>query len=165
MPMDLPPKVDPIVIVEDGGGTVAKYQDLVRRYNYENREVRIMGSCRSACILFLGVKNVCVGPQAVVKAHYAYEPNTQRIRLDITAEMMNEIPYRVSARLTPYMTEHYNKMTILNSGQLQDLGIRRCGPEAVTASDNEPRRKQAATTLKPGNEVTKLFMNLLGVMK
>lgn len=161
MPIDLPPPPPAIVITEDGGGTVTKYEAMVDRYSAENREVRIMGSCRSACILYLGASNVCVGPNAVVKAHEAYEPYSNRNRPDVTAEMMNRIPARISARLAPYITEHYNKMTTLNYSQLVELGVRPCGSDHTVAATDKP--KQSIGKPKPGDPVTKMFFSLFGV--
>jgi len=165
MPIDLPPPPPAIVITEDGGGTVTKYEAMVDRYSAENREVRIMGSCRSACILYLGASNVCVGPNAVIKAHEAYEPISDRNRPDITAEMMNRIPVRVAARLEPYITEQYNKMTTLSYSQLVDLGVRPCGLDKTVEAKDKPRQatKQTIGKPKPGDPVTKFLFNILGV--
>lgn len=162
MPIDLPPPPPAIVITEDGGGVVKKYEALVDRYSAENREVRIMGSCRSACILYLGARNVCVGPNAVVKAHMAYEPYTDINRPDVTAEMMSRIPVRISARLAPYITEKYNKMTTLSSSQLIELGVRPCGADKTVSASDKPR-SQLIGHPKPADPMTKLFFNMLGV--
>jgi hypothetical protein len=161
MPIDLPPAPPAIVITEDGGGVVTKYEALVDRYSAENREVRILGSCRSACILYLGAKNVCVGPNAVVKAHMAYEPYTEINRPDITAHMMSRIPLRISARLAPYITEKYNKMTTLSSSQLIELGVRPCSGYAVEASDKP--KSHIIGKPSPADTMTRFFFNILGV--
>lgn len=160
MPIDLPPPPPAIIISEDGGGYVHKYEAAVDRYSAENREVRIVGSCRSACILYLGAKNVCVGPNAVIKAHMAYEPMSGTNRPDVTLDMMSRIPVRVASRLYPYITTNYNRMTTLNYNQLVDLGVRPCKSESnVTASDN---RKQIMGTPRPGDPITKMLFNLFG---
>jgi len=160
MPIDLP-QPPAIVITNDGGGVVRKYENLVDLYSSENRQVRIMGSCRSACILYLGAKNVCVGPNALIKAHMAYEPFSGATRPDVTSQMMNRIPYRVSARLSPYITVDYNKMTTLNYSQLVELGIKKCGSEIVEASDKPKELKIGKP--KPGDPITKIIFDTLGV--
>ena len=159
MPIDMPPPPPAIVITNDGGGVVDQYMDRVARYSKEGREVRITGSCRSACVLYLGAKNVCVGPNAVVKAHEAYEPKTGFARPDVTLMMMNQIPVRVSARLWPYITAEYNKMTTLNANQLADLGIRRCSPQATVTAHDRP------IEIRPGDPITKALFYIFGVKK
>lgn len=159
MPIDMPPPPPAIVITENGGGVVSQFMDRVDRYNREGREVRIMGSCRSACILYLGVKNVCVGPNAVIKAHEAYEPKTGASRPDVTLEMMNYIPVRVSARLWPYITTEYNSMTTLNAAQLNQLGVRKCGPMTTVEASDKPRMPRVTAK----DPITKAFFKILGV--
>jgi hypothetical protein len=86
-----PPNNAPVAIYEDGGGLVTKYQQMAMQYRLEGRKVKILGSCRSACVMALSVPNVCVGPNAVVKAHQAYEADTGVRRPDVTAVMMNSL--------------------------------------------------------------------------
>jgi hypothetical protein len=119
----------PVVINNDGGGLVDSYESAVRRYTVEGREVRIKGSCRSACILSLAVPNVCVYPNAVVKAHNAYEQNTGRRRPDVTARMLAFLPTRIQSRLNGRVTDSYNTQTVLSGSELISLGIRQCGEE------------------------------------
>lgn len=159
MPIDMPPPPPAIVITENGGGVVSQFMDRVDRYNREGREVRIMGSCRSACILYLGVKNVCVGPNAVIKAHEAYEPQTGIARPDVTLEMMNAIPVRVSARLWPYISKEYNQYTTLNASQLVSLGVRKCANSGTVEASDKPKKFKVT----PKDPITGLFFKLLGV--
>lgn len=161
MPIDMPPPPPAIVITDNGGGVVEDFMERASRYSREGREIRIMGSCRSACVLYLGAKNVCVGPNAVVKAHEAYEPKTGFPRPDVTLAMMNHIPVKVSARLWPYITKDYNQYTTLNANQLVALGVRRCSSDnSVEASDKKPRSKPIKVT--PGDPITGFFLKLLG---
>jgi hypothetical protein len=91
----------------------------------------------------------------------AYEPYTDINRPDVTAEMMSRIPVRISARLAPYITEKYNKMTTLSSSQLIELGVRPCSGNAVEASDKP--KSQVIGKPKPADPMTKFFFNILGV--
>ena len=52
-----PPNNAPVAIYEDGGGLVKKYQEMAFQYKLEGRKVKILGSCRSACVLALSVPN------------------------------------------------------------------------------------------------------------
>jgi hypothetical protein len=163
MPIDLPPP-PAIVITNDGGGIVKQYKKLVDLYSMENRQVRIMGSCRSACILYLGAKNVCVGPNAIIKAHMAYEPVSGMSRPDVTSEMMDMIPYSVSSRLSPYITVNYNEKTTLNYNQLVELGIKKCKSDVVSASDKPKQQKEFRVGKPtPGDPITKFLFDNLGV--
>ena len=116
----------PVVINNDGGGLVDSYEAAVNRYTIEGREVRIKGSCRSACILSLAVPNVCVYPSAVVKAHNAYEQNTGLRRPDVTARMLSWLPAKIQSRLRGRITDSYNTQTVLSGSELISLGVRRC---------------------------------------
>lgn len=122
-----PPNMQPVAIYNDGGGLVEKYKEAAFRYRMEGREVQIHGSCRSACVLALSVPNVCVTPGAVVKAHQAYETISGAIRPDVTAEMMDSLPYAVKARLEPNIRKEYWSGSILGYSDLVNLGIRPCG--------------------------------------
>lgn len=121
-----PPNNAPVAIYEDGGGLVKKYQEMAFQYRLEGRKVKILGSCRSACVLALSVPNVCVGKNAVVKAHQAYEADTGVSRPDITYQMMSSLPDRVRQRLEPNVTKAYNPRTILDYDDLVSLGIKPC---------------------------------------
>lgn len=134
----------PVVINNDGGGLVDNYEASARRYTIENREVRIKGSCRSACILSLSVPNVCVYPSAVVKAHNAYEQNTGVRRPDVTARMLWSLPTKIRSKLNGQITDRYNSHTILTGNELIALGVRRCGEDkqkSVVAKDKSPTCK------------------------
>lgn len=163
MPIDMPPAPPAIVITDNGGGLVSEFMARVDRYNKEGREVRIMGSCRSACILYLGANKVCVGPDAVVKAHEAYEPQSGVPRPDVTLSMMNNIPVRVSARLWPYITREYNSKTTLNADQLAALGVRKCANSTAVEASDRPKTKEKPIKVTPSDPITKAFFNLLGV--
>ena len=121
-----PPNTAPVAIYEDGGGLVTKYQQMAWQYRLEGRKVKILGSCRSACVLALSVPNVCVGPRAVVKAHQAYERDTGVRRADVTSSMMSSLPDRIRAQLEPNLTQEYNSKTTLHYSDLVRLGVKPC---------------------------------------
>lgn len=121
-----PPNNAPVAIYEDGGGLVKKYQQMALQYQLEGRKVKILGSCRSACVMALSVPNVCVGQNAVVKAHMAYESDTGVRRPDITAVMMESLPVKIRQRLEPNITQEYNRKTTLYYRDLVNLGVKPC---------------------------------------
>ncbi|MCU0826609.1 MAG: hypothetical protein MUE52_04220 [Tabrizicola sp.] len=56
-----------LTIMSDGGGNIDDYADLIA--DLGRTEVRILGSCKSSCTMFLGMPNVCVSPDAVFGFH------------------------------------------------------------------------------------------------
>jgi len=51
------------------GGKFSDYDPIVYQYNASGERFRIRGRCRSACTMFLGIRNVCVEPTAVFQFH------------------------------------------------------------------------------------------------
>lgn len=172
-----PPNMEPVAIYNDGGGVVEKYQQAAMQYRLEGREVRISGSCRSACVLALSVPNVCVSPGAVVKAHQAYETYSGKERPDITAEMMGSLPYAIRARLEPNVRREYWSGSILGYSDLVSLGVRPCGQKAHKASykvasvtpvslpEKQVSNKVNPKTKQKINPVTGLFKIIGGIFK
>jgi len=137
-----PPDIrQPVIVMEDHGGIVAKYQGAALRYNLENRRVEIRGRCSSACTLALGVKNVCVGKAAMLYWHHAFNEHDHATRYDITREMLSQIPFRVAQTVGPYISVDYNDKATLNYAQLLRLGIPDC--------DSYTQTVQASVTTMP----------------
>lgn len=135
-----PPNMQPIAIYEDGGGLVDKYRIMAAQYRLEGRQVKILGSCRSACVLALSVPNVCVGPSAIVKAHSAYEQSSGRLRPDVTASMMQDLPYNIRSKIEPNITRQYNPAATLTYRQLIGLGIPDCSKARVANPQPDPSK-------------------------
>jgi hypothetical protein len=137
-----PPDVkQPVVIVNDGGGLVDQYERAAWRYRLEKRRVEIRGSCRSACTLALSVPNVCVGKNAVVKWHHAYNVDTHEPRYVITRSMLAQLPLRVWYQIYDKITINYNPDATLGYSQLVALGVADCDPPAETqVADAEARQ-------------------------
>jgi len=139
MPGFLTPPPDirqPVIIEHDRGGLVTAYQKAVIQYNLENRRIEIRGSCNSACTLALGVKNVCIGKDAIIRWHHAYEQSNGKPRYDVTRDMLSQIPFRIAQRVAPYISIDYNERTTLNYAQLLQLGIPDCDGYIATVQAN-----------------------------
>lgn len=153
MPADFlnPPMFNaPVAIYQDGGGLVSEYAKKAFQYRMEGREVQILGSCRSACLMALSVPKVCVGPDAEVKAHHAYDKDTGMIRDDVTAQMLVQLPYNIASEIGPHIRRDYTPGATLNADKLVELGIRRCGakkPATVVARDAKAGRPKTADPL------------------
>jgi hypothetical protein len=53
------------------GGYVPDFLEIVREYNASGDEFRTEGVCKSACTIFLGIRNVCVERDAKLMFHAA----------------------------------------------------------------------------------------------
>jgi hypothetical protein len=147
-----PPDIrQPVIIREDGGGLVDKYIEQAHQYALQGRRVEIRGSCRSACLLALSVPKVCVVPGARVMAHHAYELDSGKIRIDITNQMLAELPVNIKNRLEGRITVDYSPESTLVYSDLRRLGIPDCdGKRKVAASDDiEQPRKVRIKILNP----------------
>lgn len=138
--LDVPPVPAAIVITDDKGGLVEKYQLAALRYNILNRRIIIDGSCRSACVLALSVRNICITPNAVVKFHHAYEQKTGILRPDVTKVMVNSLPMAVQIAVQGKITKNYNEATTLDYSKLISLGYRSCQADNGVAPYKEPSR-------------------------
>jgi len=51
------------------GGRFAVYLPIIAKFNKSGELFRIEGECRSACTLFLSIRNVCIDRDAVLSFH------------------------------------------------------------------------------------------------
>ncbi len=51
------------------GGRFSRYFPVIKKYNKSGERFRIVGFCRSACTLFLSIKNVCIERDAFLSFH------------------------------------------------------------------------------------------------
>jgi hypothetical protein len=51
------------------GGIITTFRAVVDHYNFTGERFRISGECKSACTMFLGIRNVCVEPSARLYFH------------------------------------------------------------------------------------------------
>jgi hypothetical protein len=124
--LDLPPNNAPVVITRDYGGYVSKYENAAFDYKEKGIRVEIRGECRSACTLALTVPNVCVGEMAIVAWHQAYEPDSHRLRPDVTNRMLANLPPRIKEHLQGKIQASYTQESTLSFADLTALGIPDC---------------------------------------
>ena len=60
------------------GGRFAVYTPIIAKYNRNGELFRIEGFCRSACTLFLSIRNVCVDRDAFLSFHAGPDAKTGR---------------------------------------------------------------------------------------
>ena len=152
-----PPNMEPVAIYSDGGGLVDKYRTAAYQYRTEGRLVKILGPCRSACVLALSVPNVCVGPNAVVKAHHAYEQDSGKLRPDMTLAMMNELPNSIRKEIEPHIQKQYTDGATLTYSKMRSLGIPDCSqvkPERRMIAAPTPKKVKSVRIVSKAKETT-----------
>jgi len=88
------------------GGYLPDFVAIVREYNASGEPFRIEGTCKSACTIFLGIRNACVERSATLMFHGGHDikenitgPNTRASRAALD---------RYNSALRQYLLEgHY----------------------------------------------------------
>ena len=160
--LNTPPGNAPVAIYKDGGGIVETFLEKAQQYNLEGRRVEIRGSCRSACVIALSVKNVCVAPGAVVKAHSAYEKYSGTLRPDYNQKMLAPVPYRIKTYLEGKLQKNYTPETTLDYSQLRAFGIADCGVKSPVVASSEKTKPLIG---KPTIKILNPFEAILRVLR
>jgi hypothetical protein len=111
------------------GGYIPDFLEIVRRYNESGEEFRIEGVCKSACTLFLGIRNACVRRDAQLMFHAGHDIAENRTGPDTRASRAALSRYNESLRR--YLLEgHYmdtDAFHALGGGVLiERFGYREC---------------------------------------
>ena len=120
------PPPSEIVITHDAGGYVNEYEYIVSKYIQEGRTIKINGLCSSACTLVLTSPKACVGRQATVAWHQAYDNNTHESRPDVTRRMIEYLPAKLKSYLSDKIQADYTPATTLYYKDLVALGVPSC---------------------------------------
>lgn len=114
------------------GGYVPDFVALVRQYNTSGEPFRIEGICKSACTLFLGMRNICVERDATLMFHAGHDiaenvtgPDTRASRAAL---------YRYNDALRRYLLEGHHMDTdtfhsLPGSTIIDRFGYRECAPK------------------------------------
>jgi hypothetical protein len=114
------------------GGSLLAYLALVNQYNEHSEPFRIEGECKSACTLFLAIRNVCVERDAVLMFHAGRDvqanvtgPETRASRLMLSA---------YNAKLRAYLIAGHRLDTstffsIAGNELIDRFGYRECLPQ------------------------------------
>ena len=89
------------------GGQFARFDPVVAQYNSSGELFRIEGHCQSACTLFLGIRNVCVEPNAQLLFHAGH----YRAR-SITAKSTNHMLAAYKPGLRQYLVSNHHMDTL-----------------------------------------------------
>jgi hypothetical protein len=114
------------------GGYVPNFVKIVRQYNMSGDEFRIEGVCKSACTMFLGIRDVCVERDARLMFHAGHDIAENRTGPDTRAS--RAALYRYNANLRRYLLEgHYMDTeayhTLTGSDLIDRFGYRECPPK------------------------------------
>jgi hypothetical protein len=114
------------------GGYVPDFLIIVRQYNASGEAFRIQGVCKSACTIFLGIRNVCVERSATLMFHAGHDiaenvtgPDTRASRAAL---------FRYNEALRRYLLDgHYLDTSAYHSlpGNviIDRFGYRECPPK------------------------------------
>jgi len=104
-------KAETVTIITDGGGDLIAYIARANQYRKDGTKVAIIGSCASACTVFLGLPQgqVCVDRQAWIGFHQtsSVKPQPEAVRASYDDLLWQQYPdeiKRAVGRLTPNLT-------------------------------------------------------------
>ena len=112
------------------GGKMAAFDPVVSQYNQTGELFRISGHCQSACTIFLGIRNVCVEPGAVLLFHAGHPAgDDNKMSADATKHMLSAY----NSSLRAYLLEHHVMDTltlvpISGTDLIKKFGYRECPP-------------------------------------
>jgi len=111
------------------GGYVPDFLKIVWQHNASGETFRIEGTCKSACTLFLGIRNVCVERDARLMFHAGHDIAENRTGPDTRTSraMLN----RYNEGLRGYLLEGHHMdteefHTLLGSELIDRFGYRDC---------------------------------------
>lgn len=101
----LPAHADGSSLPHGAGGYVPDFVQIVRQHNATGEPFRIEGTCKSACTLFLGIRNVCVTRDAKLMFHAGHDIAENRTGPDTRAS--RAALYRYNESLRRYLLENH----------------------------------------------------------
>ncbi|MHC2256388.1 hypothetical protein ACVILK_006080 [Bradyrhizobium embrapense] len=113
------------------GGYIPDYLKIVRQYNASGDEFRIEGICKSACTVFLGIRNVCVQRDAQLMFHAGHDLAENRTGPDSRASQA--LLSRYNEALRRYLLEGHHMdtetfHTMEGRVLIERFGYRECSP-------------------------------------
>lgn len=113
------------------GGYIPDFLKIVQQYDASGDEFRIEGNCKSACTLFLGIRNVCVRRDAQLMFHAGHDIAENRTGSDTRAS--KALLDRYNESLRRYLLEGHHMdsdvyHTLKGSVLIERFGYRECPP-------------------------------------
>jgi hypothetical protein len=88
------------------GGRFAVYYPIIAKYNKSGGVFRVEGVCRSACTLFLGIRNVCVDRKATLAFHGGPDSKTHKVGPDTSSSRSMLAAYK--SKLKRYLLDGHH---------------------------------------------------------
>ncbi len=108
------------------GGRFKDFDTIVAQYNASGERFRIEGHCQSACTIFLGIRNVCVDPNARLLFHAGHDQQRQ-ISAKWTNHMLNHYNAKLRAHLAAnHAMDTLSFFTISGADMISKFGYRSC---------------------------------------
>lgn len=111
------------------GGRIVDFLPIVQQYNASGELFRIQGVCKSACTLFLGIRNVCIERDATPMFHGGHDIQENVTGPDTRAS--RAMLYRFNEALRQHLldghymdTEEYH--TLMGTELIDRFGYREC---------------------------------------
>jgi hypothetical protein len=112
------------------GGSLLDFLALVNRYNEHSELFRIEGECKSACTMFLAIRNVCLERNAVLMFHAGRDVQADRTGPDTHATRLMLSAYNTKLKAYILAGHHMDTSAFyaLPASLLIDrFGYRECG--------------------------------------
>ena len=108
------------------GGRFARFDPVVSQHNQSGELFRIEGHCQSACTLFLGIRNVCIDPNATLLFHAGHDRER-----NVMASSTNHMMSAYNARLRNFVMSSHHMDTlefheISGHDMIRKFGYREC---------------------------------------
>ena len=105
------------------GGPLGPYESMISQANASGELFRITGLCKSACTMFLSIRNVCVERSALLKFHSGV--------VGAPASVTQRMAASYNSALLGYVTEHHFMDTtafhsIPGSALIDKFGYKEC---------------------------------------
>ncbi len=108
------------------GGRFVMFDPVVGQYNQSGEQFRIEGTCKSACTMFLSIRNVCIMRSAQLGFHAGHD-RQHNISASATAHMMNAYNDRLRAYLVAnHAMETFAFYMISGRDMIAKFGYREC---------------------------------------
>jgi hypothetical protein len=125
------------------GGRFSVYYPIIAKYNKSGERFRIEGFCRSACTLFLSIKNVCVDRGAFLSFHAGPDAKTHKWVRDSSSTRAMLAAYKPKLRkylLDGHHVDSRKYFTLKGATLIDTFGYHECPPAipALPVKRDEP---------------------------
>lgn len=113
------------------GGRFATYFPVIAKYNKSGETFRVEGVCRSACTLFLSIRNVCVDRKALVSFHAGPDRVTKKWNASSSSTKTMLAAYKPQLRAYLVGGHHVDSAryhTLSGATLIDKFGYQECAP-------------------------------------